>query len=969
MDRDTIKNLLMTTSVVAIVAGTGHEAAAVVCDVNVQSQTQAFSLTTNVNCIVINNSTITSDVMIGSALTVGPSPGSGTPEIEISNSTLQGGLINNGTVFTTLIGGGALILNQGIDISGNSIVGNGVTNGATGVISIHVTNTDLGNFAEAEGTGVRVSSSKFAGNVTNQGTVDVRSLADPPGAATASAFGIIVTSTSFVGNVINTNVINAFATSLAGPGTALSSFANAFAEGISVVSPGRFAALTNASTSMAGFWLGNVANSGVITTVGTASDLANGGAATGSAFGLAVSRGIDVTGPAFFGNLSNTGASGANVALSASFTGNITNSNTISATATAFATATATTGTALATGRAIADGVFLGGAQFGGDQLGGIPESPRAISNTGSGNVNVTVLASLAANITNFDRIEVAALSDVTGLATTGTAIAATGAGAAGINVLGAGVQEAFSLTSTGNITNVLNETITGNISNAGTLGVLGSAIGTATSTGLALVTASNAADGILVRGLSTNGDVANAGAGNIVNTGNFSFNGNLTNSGLIEVFGLAGGSATSAATTGIASVVANNSVGGISLLGAQFSGNVSSTGGGSVSMTFRETFVGNIGNTGTIAVFGSAIASTVAGGTAAATLDSDVGGIRVIDARFNGTNLGFVNTNFAATFLGNISNSGTILAFSGADVDPTITSGTGVANVSPTANVAGIEVISGVSVFNVESFTFVGNVVNTGTIEAVALAEATVSGTPGAASTTTTRATADGILLDQTSIRGDITNAGGTIVAFAGASSQVINGLGQTNAFAFADGIHVDASIFNGNVGSSGVIRALGTAFSNDVAQAVATANGMLINAVSFVGNVSNTGGIFVTAAAQATSIGSTATAAAAGIDILNGATFTGSVTNGLGGGMLVSAVAAGDTLAGPRRRRASWSRCRTSAPTSRTTVRSWWRRRLRPAAPSSPTRSPLPRASGSAARRAASSLAPSAATSRTRA
>ena len=42
-------------------------------------------------------------------------------------------------------------------------------------------------------------------------------------------------------------------------------------------------------------------------------------------------------------------------------------------------------------------------------------------------------------------------------------------------------------------------------------------------------------------------------------------------------------------------------------------------------------------------------------------------------------------------------------------------------------------------------------------------------------------------------------------------------------------------------------------------MAQAVATANGMLINAVSFVGNVSNTGGIFVTAAAQATSIGST--------------------------------------------------------------------------------------------------------------
>ena len=75
MDRDTIKHLLMTTSVVAIIAGS-HEANAIpACTAHVTTnQPSGYTQTTSVNCIFIDTVTVTGDVLINSGVTVGPSP-------------------------------------------------------------------------------------------------------------------------------------------------------------------------------------------------------------------------------------------------------------------------------------------------------------------------------------------------------------------------------------------------------------------------------------------------------------------------------------------------------------------------------------------------------------------------------------------------------------------------------------------------------------------------------------------------------------------------------------------------------------------------------------------------------------------------------------------------------------------------------------------------------------------------------
>src|SRR5204862_3017030 len=99
MDRDTIKTLLMTTSVVAIIAGSAQEAnATVVCASAAVFNTPQSSVTqtTNVACILIESTTVTGDVTVNPGVTIGPNDQE--PEIEIFDSAVGGGFFNNGTV-------------------------------------------------------------------------------------------------------------------------------------------------------------------------------------------------------------------------------------------------------------------------------------------------------------------------------------------------------------------------------------------------------------------------------------------------------------------------------------------------------------------------------------------------------------------------------------------------------------------------------------------------------------------------------------------------------------------------------------------------------------------------------------------------------------------------------------------------------------------------------------------------------
>src|SRR5437764_3945296 len=168
MDRDTIKNLLMTTSVVAIIAGSAQEAnATVVCASTAVFTTPQASVTqtTNVACILIESTTVTGDVTVNPGVTIGPN--GLAAEITIFDSSIGGGFFNNGTVLGTVAGGGALEINAGLVIEGGSTVGNGVTNGATGVFSIQAISTAISGTAQADAVGVEITQSSFAGNLVN----------------------------------------------------------------------------------------------------------------------------------------------------------------------------------------------------------------------------------------------------------------------------------------------------------------------------------------------------------------------------------------------------------------------------------------------------------------------------------------------------------------------------------------------------------------------------------------------------------------------------------------------------------------------------------------------------------------------------------------------------------------------------------------------------------------------------------
>src|SRR5689334_5238129 len=99
MDRSTIKNLLMTTSVVALVAAGSQEARAFVgCGAFFDTPQSGIAQNTSVNCIEVFDTTVTGDVTIGPSAVIGSPGGTIEDAVEILFATVTGGVINNGTV-------------------------------------------------------------------------------------------------------------------------------------------------------------------------------------------------------------------------------------------------------------------------------------------------------------------------------------------------------------------------------------------------------------------------------------------------------------------------------------------------------------------------------------------------------------------------------------------------------------------------------------------------------------------------------------------------------------------------------------------------------------------------------------------------------------------------------------------------------------------------------------------------------
>jgi outer membrane autotransporter protein len=383
------------------------------------------------------------------------------------------------------------------------------------------------------------------------------------------------------------------------------------------------------------------------------------------------------------------------------------------------------------------------------------------------------------------------------------------------------------------------NATVTGNVSNAGTItpgsptGILMSnstVNGAVTNSGSIVVDG----DGILVSngaqvsgGISNSGTIsANAVFGDGISINGVSiFSGGISNSGTISANVLFG--------DGI-------SVNGVSI----FSGGISNSGtisanavfGDGISVDGVSIFSGGISNSGTISMAGhsatgiSVNVSSFSGGISNSGTISANGAVFADGIRVNGV------TSFAS----GISNSGTISAVASAPSSSAFATGISVSGVSTfaggirngstgiitqTLDTSGSANFTGAGIGITNGGTFSGGVSNAGTISA----SVSVTGLG--------RATAYGINVNGvTSFAGGISNSG-TISAVASAAS----------GSAFATGISVSGvSAFAGGISNSGTISAHSSGISSTIPVGIAVGTFLGANIVStFAGGISNSGTI----------------------------------------------------------------------------------------------------------------------------
>ncbi|HLH90191.1 MAG TPA: autotransporter domain-containing protein [Xanthobacteraceae bacterium] len=329
--------------------------------------------------------------------------------------------------------------------------------------------------------------------------------------------------------------------------------------------------------------------------------------------------------------------------------------------------------------------------------------------------------------------------------------------------------------------------TVTGQISNAGTISVSG--------TGIKIDTNSVVTNGVVNRGTITAGT---SGAGINV-TGVATFAGGVTNAG---------------------SITAGTRGAGLAVVGVSaFSGGMTNTGSitaGSVGMvvTTTSTFIGGITNAGTISAGNVGIgiqAGTFVGGVSnSGTINAFLAGIQV------GPSCGCTN---ATSFSGGINNSGTISA---------IGVGIGVSNLTAFSggiSNSGTVSLVGATAIRVEAIsTFIGGISNSGTI---------VGGSSGA-----------GIGVGHVNtFTGGITNSG-TIVAGSGRAVIGVNAFGT-----FTGGI-VNTGTLVGGISAVGIGVLGGSSFGGGISNAglihSSAVDGIAVNDLSlFTGGISNSGTI----------------------------------------------------------------------------------------------------------------------------
>ncbi len=591
--------LLASSSAAALIIGGAPRAVAAPCAINITSGTVASESTAaNVNCINIQNATVTGNVTNTSPFIVAPTGGSINNAILINGATVGGSVVNAGTI--TAPGDWAVFLL-------NSNAAGGVSN--SGTISA---NSDIffetSSFSggvrnsgtlSSTGTAINVNNvATFAGGVSNSGTISATNYdgiavwaatlfvgyISNSGRITAGSTGIYVTNVStFTGGITNSGTISSssrtgivvnnvgqFSAGIGNSGT----IAVAAGSGIVVSSVSTFAggiANSNGGTISAG-------NDGISV---TAVSQFGGGIVNGGTIQANSAIGINVSSVSFFSegivNAGKISAAHSGIAVSAvtTFTGGISNSGTISS---------------LTGGRA---GIALSGVnQF----TAGIGNS-GAITAAGTG-IRVSNVSTFGGGIGNSGSIS-AHGSDIY---------------VAGVSTFTDGITNAGTISANAGIYINRDSAVAG-VSNAGTISAAISNSGriTASTYGIYANNISSFAGGI-----SNSGAIAAGNYGIIVGrdarsngaASNSTFSGGIRNSGTISA-------------TGVGIYINNVST---------FAGNISNTGtivaATAVSIAGAVTFAaGNaIVNSGMIA--GSAAAIDTSTATSAVTIDQTGGTI-----------------------------------------------------------------------------------------------------------------------------------------------------------------------------------------------------------------------------------------------------------------------------------------------------------------------------------------------------
>jgi uncharacterized protein with beta-barrel porin domain len=346
-NRPSLRTLLATSSVAALLIGSGVPAAfAASCE----TVTGASGTVTNsiaITCINIQNATVSGNVVntgSGTITATGNTPPTRTG-ITINNSTITGAVSNAGTISASGSGNAISVIN-------NTTIESGIVDSGTILSSNHGIAIGSGSTVTKGNTAIRITGHTFTGGIANAGTV------------TGGNFGIVASGvTLFSGGINNSGTISGtadYGIELVNVATFLNGITNSSG---GLITGGEFAINIEGKT-----FSGGITNFGVISGGFTAVDIGSlstfsGGISNAGTISSPGHNAIDVTSVARFGTSDG---------------GGITNSG------------------ALVGGRGIAINPTGSSIQFGNASLGG------GIVNSGTGKISATFTGIYVGSLSTF---------------------------------------------------------------------------------------------------------------------------------------------------------------------------------------------------------------------------------------------------------------------------------------------------------------------------------------------------------------------------------------------------------------------------------------------------------------------------------------------------------------------------------------------------------------------------------------